>query len=56
VEDVLSYVEYDIKQMRKHFKMTAESAVNEGRISPKERKEIISAFENGLRGYTYYER
>ncbi|QRN86672.1 biosynthetic arginine decarboxylase [Clostridia bacterium] len=56
VEDVLSYVEYDIKQMRKHFKKTAENAVSEGLISPKERKEIISAFESGLRGYTYYER
>ncbi len=56
VEDVLSYVEYDIRDMRASFRAKAERAVKNGQITPKERKEIVSSFDAGLRGYTYYER
>ncbi len=56
VEDVLSYVEYDTKQMRKNFKKTADEAVENGYITVRERREILNSLENGLRGYTYYER
>lgn len=56
VEDVLSYVEYDTKVMRGNFLKAAEKAVKTGRISAKDRKEIMWAFDNGLKGYTYYER
>lgn len=56
VEDVLSYVEYNTKEMRLNFKKTAEQAIREGKITPKERKKILESFEIGLRGYTYYER
>lgn len=56
VEDVLSYVEFDPKDMRTRFRETAEEAVKAGIISAKERREIMSAYDNGLRGYTYYER
>jgi len=56
VADVLSYVEYRpadlIDRMRRH----AEAAVRAGAITPQERREIMSAYENGLRGYTYFER
>ncbi len=55
VADVLSYVEYNpsdlLDRMRKH----AESAVRAGRITPQERREIVAAYETGLRGYTYFE-
>jgi arginine decarboxylase len=56
VEDVLSYVEYDPKEMRARFREKAEQAVQEGLITAKDRREIVGAYDDGLRGYTYYER
>ncbi|MBN2435020.1 MAG: biosynthetic arginine decarboxylase [Spirochaetes bacterium] len=56
VEDVLSYVEYDTKRMVEDFKQSAEEAIREGRITAADRRNIINAYQNGLRGYTYYER
>ena len=56
VADVLSYVEFDPKHMLVRFRQTAEEAIREGFISPTDRREIMKAFDNGLRGYTYYER
>ncbi len=56
VADVLSYVEYDIKTMQESFRETAEEAVRSGLITPVERREIMKAYETGLRGYTYYEK
>jgi arginine decarboxylase len=55
VSEVLSYVEYDPKVLVTKFRELAESAVTQKRISPSERREIMSAFEEGLRGYTYFE-
>ena len=37
------------------FRTFAEKAVTEGRISPKERREILDLFREGLAGYTYFE-
>lgn len=56
VEDVLSYVEFDVRQMRINFRKTAEEAVKRGLITASDRKDIMSSFDNGLNGYTYYER
>ena len=56
VADILSYVEYDTKRLLMKFRKTAETAVKEGLISPLERKEVMQAYEAGLRGYTYFER
>jgi len=56
VADVLTYVEYDPKQMVVDFRQTAEEAIRKGRITPLERHQIMNAFEAGLRGYTYFER
>lgn len=55
VSDVLSYVEYDPKELITRFRNFAEKAVNEGRISPKERREILDRYREGLNGYTYFE-
>ncbi|HCX65496.1 MAG TPA: biosynthetic arginine decarboxylase, partial [Eubacteriaceae bacterium] len=55
VEDVLSYVEYEPKDMLESFRKTAEEAIRAGYIDPVERREIMNAYETGLRGYTYYE-
>jgi len=56
VAEVLSYVQYDPKRLFVRFRETAEQAVRSGRISAQERREIVEAYEAGLRGYTYFER
>ncbi|MCF7944448.1 MAG: biosynthetic arginine decarboxylase, partial [Spirochaetia bacterium] len=55
VSDVLSYVEYDPKNLEAKIRKKAEAAVREGRITPYQRRKIITAYNAGLRGYTYYE-
>jgi arginine decarboxylase len=55
VAEVLSYVEYDPKDLVTRFRSLAESAVVSKRITPIERKEIMEAYEAGMRGYTYFE-
>jgi orotate phosphoribosyltransferase len=55
VADVLSYVEYDVQDMVEMMRRTAEQAVRSGKITPEERREIMAAYEGGLRGYTYFE-
>lgn len=56
VEDVLSYVEYDIKAIKKRMKDFAEDSIRKGFLTVKERKTILSCFNEGLRGYTYFEK
>ena len=55
VSDVLSYVEYDPKELINKFRTFAEQAVAEGKISPSERRRALEVFRSGLNGYTYYE-
>jgi arginine decarboxylase len=55
VADVLTYVEYDPPEMIERMRKMAEQAVLPGRITPQERRQIMVAYENGLRGYTYFE-
>ena len=56
VADVLSYVEYEPKEMIRRMRAMAEDAVKTGNITPKERRAVMDAYESGLRGYTYFER
>ena len=56
IADVLSYVEYDPNDLYRRFRDTAETAVREGRISVAERQQMLGAFSESLRGYTYFER
>ncbi|MDL2306496.1 biosynthetic arginine decarboxylase [Desulfovibrio sp. OttesenSCG-928-C06] len=56
VADILSYVEYDPRRIVEGLRKVAERAVRTERIKPAERQMIMQAFEDGLRGYTYYER
>lgn len=56
IADVLSYVEYDPQAMFKQFRATAEQAVRDGRITVSDRQEMLTAFTDSLRGYTYFER
>jgi arginine decarboxylase len=56
ISDVLSYVEYQPKEMALRYRNTAERAVKEGRISARERQQILKTFNASMQGYTYYER
>jgi len=56
VADVLSYVEFRPKRMIERFRDIAERAVRERLISAQDRRQIMKAFEEGLGGYTYFER
>jgi arginine decarboxylase len=56
VADVLSYVEYEPKNMLARFLKFAERVVSERKITAQERRRIMKAYEAGLRGYTYFER
>lgn len=55
VGDVLSYVEYNPQDLLARFRELAEVAVRQKLISATERRDILGAYESGLRGYTYFE-
>ena len=56
VGDVLSYVEYRPERLMEQFRALAEDAVKAKLITPAERREILAAYDAGLRGYTYFEQ
>jgi arginine decarboxylase len=56
IADVLSYVEYEPRELRERFRKSAEQAVRAGRITPAERQQVLEGFDASLRGYTYFER
>ena len=43
-------------ERRGRHRNTAEQAVREGRITPRERQQLIKLFNDSMNGYTYYER
>ena len=45
-----------LTEIAAHFRKVAERAVREKMITPTERRDIMRIYENGLRGYTYFER
>jgi arginine decarboxylase len=55
VAEVLDYVEYEPKELIRRFRVLAEEAVVKKRISARERHSIMEAYEEGMRGYTYFE-
>lgn len=56
IADVLSYVEYEPNALYQQFRQTAEKAVRDGVISVADRQQMLAAYSEGLRGYTYYEK
>lgn len=56
IADVLAYVEYDPKHMVELFRKRAETAVQRGKITPAERRDMMNAFRDSLDGYTYFEQ
>lgn len=56
VEEVLSYVEYNPKELLQNIRKTADRAMKAGRITATEQGAIIAAFDAGMKGYTYFEK
>ncbi|PUA29525.1 MAG: arginine decarboxylase [Cellvibrio sp. 79] len=56
IADVLSYVEYDPAALYQQFRETAEQAVRDNIISVADRQQMLAAYSEGLRGYTYFEK
>jgi len=55
IADVLSYVEYEPKQLQEKFRQAAEKAVRDGRITVADRQRMLQAYRDSLQGYTYFE-
>lgn len=55
IADVLSYVEYQPQDLYQRFRELAETAVQNGRITVGQRKEMLNLYSDSLRGYTYFE-
>jgi len=56
VADVLSYVEYEDRDLVSRVRRTAERGVREGRLTAQQRRKIMEEYQAGLRGYTYFEQ
>lgn len=56
IGDVLSYVEYNPKELYEQFRVAAEAAVKRGEIDLTMRRDMLQAFNASLNGYTYFER
>ena len=56
ISDILAYVEYDPRKILEDIRRAAERAVREKRLTPTQRYAVMQAYEDGLRGYTYFER
>ncbi len=55
VSEVLSYVQFDPKQMLRTMRRDVEQAVKNNRLTVKEGKSLLQFYETGLDGYTYLE-
>ncbi len=56
ISDILAYVEYDPRKILEDIRHAAERAVREKRLTPTQRYALMQAYEDGMRGYTYFER
>jgi arginine decarboxylase len=56
IADVLSYVEFDPKQMRDKFREFVERTVRSGTITGAERRQVLAAYDDTMRSYTYIAR
>ena len=55
VRDVLSYMQYQKRDVSNAIRKQVEDAIEEERISLKESTQIKKFLEDGLEGYTYLE-
>jgi arginine decarboxylase len=55
VEEVLTYVQYDIADMKRAMRQDIEAACKQGRLTFAEGKSLLKFYDDALEGYTYLE-
>jgi len=55
IADVLSYTEYEPRQLLEQFRRFVESRIDSGDIAASQRRNIIRSVQESMNGYTYYE-
>jgi len=55
VEEVLSYVQYDVDDIKRAMRLDIEAACRQGRLTLGEGKSLLKYYDDGLEGYTYLE-
>lgn len=55
VEEVLSYVQYDVADLKRAMRQDIEAACRQGRLTFAEGKSLLKYYDDGLEGYTYLE-
>ena len=56
VQDVLSYVNYDERDLMRSLRGHVEAALGDGRMSYEESALFLARYQQGLQGYTYLTR
>ena len=52
---MLSYVQYDYKQLVQRVRAASERALEQKTITLREARALMRTYQNGLNGYTYLE-
>ncbi|CAN5741483.1 biosynthetic arginine decarboxylase [soil metagenome] len=55
VEEVLSYVQYDVPDLKRAMRLDIEAACAQNRLTITEGKSLLKFYDEGLEGYTYLE-
>ncbi|MDA1025725.1 MAG: biosynthetic arginine decarboxylase [Planctomycetota bacterium] len=55
VREVLAYMQYDSAALTRAIRGECERSVHRGKMTARESREMVQAYENGLSGYTYLE-
>ena len=55
VEEVLSYVQYDVADLKRVMRQDIEAACRQSRLTVAEGKSLLKYYDDGLEGYTYLE-
>ncbi|MCF6177938.1 MAG: arginine decarboxylase, partial [Geopsychrobacter sp.] len=54
IGDLLSYIEYDPRQLEEQLRLRAEQAVRDGNLNINERKNFLDVYRQLFRGYSYF--
>jgi len=55
VSDVLGYLQYDTRELYRGIRKECERSVRAGTMTAAESRELLAAYDRGLKGYTYLE-
>lgn len=53
INEVLAYVQYDKKELRRRIKKQTDAAIKNGKLKPSDAMRILQEYDSGLNDYTY---